>query len=400
MSNFNKKFFRVLFFCILLVVGGAFLVLFSAGVADTNVVPEQSKIIHEWEIGMENVLEKIGLKLVGGDLEFLAPDEIYAEDYGGVYIDDDGQLIVLLVDNSRSYNNVVRNSSLSECFFESRNRVQRVKIKGVKFSEDELLRVNSYLVKEMVSLGINTISVRTDTNTLLIGIVGEKELAELEKEIITTVSRDCYIKDKDVTEMLSFECLNPEDIPTMMVAVSSGSKIGGEAGGGFFPLFSVGYPKGDGFITCAHHGLPVGTKIQVDSSAGTIIGTIKSSKFDGVEDASFVKFDSGHSFSTPIPYMNSTNYPIKGASISHKGYNGTYSGVVDDLYYTFKDTSGRTWTDLLRSTAKVVSGDSGGLTYDDRHVGTSIRYVFGIISSSSTSGSYTNTVKYGNITVS
>jgi len=392
---FIKKVTVRIFGALIVILIGLIGVLFiSAFTADNK--NDTQVIICEGDIGIQNVLYKVGLKTVDDSKKSLTVNEIYTDDFGGAFIDDDGQLIILLTENSKSFKNISYKSVTTEKLFQSQKGTQKILIKPAKFSEKELMFVNDYLVERMSQLNIFSVGVDTAHNSLEIGIESNDNVFKIEEKIKSDVLRDCIIANKNVDEMLSFLYLKSGDIPVLTANVSGGSTIRIQ-GKNQYSTASVGYPKKSGFITCGHHGLPVGSEVyNNNNSSSVVIGIVKAVKMNGSDDSSYVEFTPGHGFYSSIPYNVSSNYPLVGSGISQVGYSGSYDAIVLELNYSYY-SNGITWKNLIRTSAPTQMGDSGGPCFNDRYYDRDLtRMVYGITHAGT--GSNSVCIKYENIT--
>ena len=84
-------------------------------------------------LNQDNVLQAVGIDVVGENIS-LQDNQIHESDYGGSYIDADGNVNVMLVDNSASLQNIKKDKSrdLSKKVIKSNEKDNKdVKVKAV-----------------------------------------------------------------------------------------------------------------------------------------------------------------------------------------------------------------------------------------------------------------------------
>ncbi|MCL2322146.1 MAG: hypothetical protein FWC47_08590 [Oscillospiraceae bacterium] len=163
-------------------------------------------------LNQENVLEKAGISVVDDNVTLL-DNQIHESDYGGSYIDDEGNLNVLLVDGSSSLNNIVKNNNrnISKKVITSNDNLRnnkKVILKKCKFSQRDLMSVLKLItcnVNNMINLYIGSGGINTEKNKVVIGILNSDKSKE--NNIKNFVKKNSKFTSNQVNDILSFECL-------------------------------------------------------------------------------------------------------------------------------------------------------------------------------------------------
>lgn len=277
------------------------------------------------------------------------------DEYGGMYLDDDGTLVLCFVENTTSLlkANTKANSVLQEALSQSLCKAdgtvvaERYTIKPVKHSEKDLLIaydfINDYACKTDV---IKSAYVDVINNKIMVGVESKEDIATVSKAFNSNKS------------MLSFEFVEEDfmakDIATVSgtSAINNGSVQSTPAG----KLYSSELGK-YGIVTCGH-----GWETDDNVYYGTTkIGTVKFNKTTLTNDSSFIALNSGHSYQDSLNDELVSEVPVVGSILTLRGYvSGRVTGAeVLSIYSTVWSTGGLC-TGLIKCDKEMRSGDSGG----------------------------------------
>lgn len=279
----------------------------------------------------------------------------YPDYYGGAYIDNAKNLVILIKNNSKLDN---ENFEILDS--------DNVRFENVKYSLKELLDIKSdiKLSKDITGIGISL-----KDNCIKIYTPSSDTKQSLCKKIISTnnmhLPSDCVIIE------------HSEGIDSPVSAVQPGSKI--TSGN---RTRSVGFWAKDvngalGIVTAPHDTLTKGTPIKIN---GVEFGKAGMPIFSGNTDAMFVK-RSNNSFTATreIPGFrfslknSALSLPV-GSTIYARGISSGYmTGKIEDIHYT----TSYGISDTVVASATCDEGDSGGIVAGGGNI--SERYVAGII---------------------
>ncbi|MCL1807282.1 MAG: S1 family peptidase [Oscillospiraceae bacterium] len=289
------------------------------------------------------------------------------EDYAGVYLDDDGNVVLMFVQNSESLmrsaakNNEKRNTLKSK----DGRLEQPLVIKPAKYSYNDLLAVMGAVSKEMsMDENIRTLSLDVMNNRIEVGIQREKDdkaKTKLRENLYSIANTSLKSKsiDKDI---LSFYDFGEEHEIWPAMDVTGNTKVYTSFGG----QFSVGVQYSrwtgssyqPGFISCGH-GVYVNDRIYVGN---TQIGTVITSVVDGLCDASFIAFGSGHQFVSTVNQREELSWdvPAVNASLVQRGsVTGNVDATVVSNNFEYQG-NGIYWKNLIETNKAPQLGDSGG----------------------------------------
>jgi len=276
-------------------------------------------------------------------------------EYGGMYLDDEGTLVLCFVEDSVSFRKAnaksleTLRSSNSQVLFDSEGEivVENYIIKAVEYSEQELLDayelINDYAYKTGI---VKSSDVDTFNNRIIVGVESKLD--------ITTVLKDL----NSIKSMLVFEFVEKDfmaqDIATITgtSAINNGSIQSTPAG----KLYSSDLMQ-YGIVTCGH-GWNKNDNVYYGS---TKIGTVKYNKNNLTNDSSFILLNSGHAYQDTLNDEFDSAVPVVGSNLTLRGYkSGRVSGAkVLSTSSTVLSTSGLC-TGLIKCDKEMQSGDSGG----------------------------------------
>ncbi|MDE7425281.1 MAG: S1 family peptidase [Lachnospiraceae bacterium] len=288
--------------------------------------------------------------------------------YSGSYINDDGELVVLMEENC--------NEQLSEKIESIDDSIQ---IEYVDYTWDELEKVKGIIAEYMQSDSKEKLNfvkasyVDEIKNCVVVNIL------DLTDEKIALFKK--YIIDD---ERIEFENFEEEKIYEESFAMHGGRAIYittngniGRGSLGFRAKRTTSNGIQYGFVTAGHVGKSVGLKIYADSSCTKQIGVVRKRKYSGSVDAAFVEVtDSACAIGNKVLYSDSKG-KMEGVTLNtdvgdpvtnqtvYKSGSSTYltSGKVTST--SFDGYVGNTYfTDLAKAAYKSASGDSGGTIYE------------------------------------
>lgn len=291
--------------------------------------------------------------------------EFHAEDYskytnnqyGGMYMEENGELVLCYINGSDMLSKAMNsNEEFSGKLLNSSNKViaNSVTVKSVKYSYAELLKVHTYLnenANQHKGMGNSAIDIRN--NKISIGVYASSEGKKAKRDLTSLFGED----------MFSFVEIDPDDLPKFIANIGGTSEIRNNGILGFNPTKST--PAGRmyspskgyyGVITCAH-GYTNGDSIYTGSTKiGQITGRILTSS----NDSSFIKLDSGHTYTENDEL--SSNVPVVGSYITLRGKeSGTKGAKVTDTNASMYDPiEGVNYTNMILVDKGMQNGDSGG----------------------------------------
>ncbi len=277
------------------------------------------------------------------------------DEYGGMYLNDDGVLVLCYVSGSdtlklsQKISNKQLSSNASKTLVNSDNEfVCNYTIKGVKYSEYELLEaydVVNKLCKDNNEI-IKTVDVDVFENRLIIGVPNLSDVSIIKNELSA------------IDGMYALEVLGDESEVTDIATISGTSAInnGTISSTPAGRMYSSTLQK-YGVITCGH-GWAAGNSVYKGS---TKIGSVKYRRYSGSNDSSFILLNSGHSYSDTHYDEFDSSIPVVGSTLTLRGYkSGVVSGAKVLSTNSTATTSGTTFTGLIKCDKKMQAGDSGG----------------------------------------
>lgn len=271
--------------------------------------------------------------------------------FGGAFLDDNGDLIVQLTDDSSDKVKVLVEITKNE----------KIKTKKCKYTMEELLSIVNYI---------------NDNRELLIneGIIIDKMYKDIAaNKVYVFIRENNKTKEQSLKKHIKSEALEvfmsegiKEDHSIDLKAGGSISDDSGDSTLGFCATRSIYigggmYQNVEGFVIAGHAPDNIGEVIEFE---GTDAGTVNSIKLSGTVDAAFVTayssanitndMDNGYQITSASTYSYPQNTYVKmlGASSGHEG-----GKILDDsASETF--TSGY-FTDLVYCDYASIGGDSG-----------------------------------------
>ncbi len=296
--------------------------------------------------------------------------------YGGAYINDAGDLVVCMTDDSAANRSKVQTYTGNE----------KVLIKKVNYTLSTILEKQTELVDELESAKKEIRSNETKYNT-------DEDLKRF-SDMMNSIS-GTYTDEERNTLVIEIVGLNEEKIGDFkeyfgneefiefVQGYSNTTTAYWNPGKGIYKAvagtLSTGYPvyfmdngiERKGYIT-AGHGYNVNDMVYaVAGNDDQIIGQCIASVYNGNTDAALIRREASvYSFSRVTLYGNvtlsETSYttPAQGTTIYKEGVTTQRTqGTVASISSTVTYRDGRTLTDLIKTTALVLNGDSGGVAY-------------------------------------
>jgi streptogrisin B len=301
------------------------------------------------------------------DVTSLEDCMVYPEYYGGSYIDEDGNLVVC-VTNSAPEEIAIADIhaaigatdiqtkrvqySYSE-LYSGWDEISQIMLQLSSGIETENYAPEQYIAAELIS----SVYIKEDLNTVIVEI---SDIDDVKIDAVKEAFPDM--------PFLSFE----EGYTTVNTATAwkPGAGLYTSTGNGL----STGYPvyfttssgeKNYGFVS-AGHGFSTGNYAYI-SSGGTVLAQCVSSQDSGTVDAAVMKItNSSYTMSAHTTYNSITltaggyTIPATGGSVFKEGATtGLTAGTVTSLNSTYSDDH----TDMIRTSALNLRGDSGGVMY-------------------------------------
>lgn len=292
----------------------------------------------------------------------------YTDDYGGIFLDEQGILNVLTVNSDLPNNTQKRNIYFSE------NTFDNVQVKNVEFSYNYLEEIQNALIEVMEQYAIVGVGIKQEENRVDIMIKSGENTKE---DIIN------YLIDKSLYDENAVCFMENEGLEETSVA-KAGTKIWYRYGFlwlkesyGTIGANVIDNSTGQkGILTNAHVAV-AGKTMKHDE--GTI-GERSKGWYGGTIDAAFVPFGSSSWNVTDQAYgddhltygninLGNENQIVEGYPTLKLGYTtGKTKGVITYTNYTTNfvydgDSEPTKITDVIRYSNQSLGGDSGGPVY-------------------------------------
>lgn len=287
------------------------------------------------------------------------------EDYAGLFMDDNGNLVLQFLKDSISYTNALEKVKNNNYVLTSKDGLQQQKllIKPAQYSYKELYSTyNIVTEKGYEKKIIKTFSINVKENCIDVGLTDIESKDNVENDLLELVKENgVNTKSGKIFNFIRFD--EEKDTIKLTININGNTGIHTRPNNNLY-FFSPG--TGDyynsssqrGFVSCGH-GLSVNNIVYAGS---TRIGVVKKVVFNGICDASFILFGSEDSFVSNVNQYETLSWdvPIVGGNITQRGSN-TPSQTAQVLSNTFSYTgNGFTWTNLIQTNKTIPSGDSGG----------------------------------------
>jgi hypothetical protein len=307
----------------------------------------------------------------------------YPENYGGCYIDEEGELhVYITTDFVQTQND-----------FKTVIGMDGVKYEKCLYSRNELMnlkrQISEYILQNQdaaISKNINHVAYSAKRNRVIVGLRDYSDAnVNAFKSLIVNSPAIEFIQANTVEVEQSNDIASGQEI--VGTYVSTIERNSGSVG------YKAYYGSSLGFVT-ACHVVETGDTVSLPTDWSTNIAVSEIAMHYGTVDASFCKMSSGwnmllnvygETFNPIVPFEGVT---VEGAYVKKYGYNGYTDGwVVDESYDA--NISGVYMMDLAKATYASAGGDSGGLILSGDN-----GYVMGIHQSG---GNLANYCKVGNI---
>jgi len=384
MNSLNKNQFSKKFFSLLVVSVLVFNICFSvfADTTKTNgdLVKEEIEesqdlsSFHEKAKKQEKAVNEYN-KLMNSihDSNKRSSDEAFPEYYGGAFIDENDDLVVLVTTKEKSGKEKVKEATENS----------DTKIKEAKHSYNDLLKIQTKVEKTYTSLykknneDVEIKSILDDITGIYIDDKGNQVVVQIKE--LSVEKEELFNKLFGNSELIVFE--DGFTYSDTAIDWRPGRKIYSDTG-----YLSTGYSaysynssgsKIYGFVT-AGHSFSNGDEVYTSSSRSSVLGICRSSKNSGSVDAAFIEITSStYENSNKVYYSDSSG---AGSGVTLKAGEYTTSVAQGEKVYkagaktyltegtvlssSHSETfSGKVFTDLLKASTLNLGGDSGGVAY-------------------------------------
>lgn len=303
-------------------------------------------------IKSENKFSPSGALTKGFDAKSYS--EYTGNDYGGMYLDENGTLVLCYVNESDTIKatkkaetkNTLRNCTVLK---NEKNEIiaDSYRIKAVKYSEQELLDAYDLVNKLAEETGIiKSAGIDVFENRVIVGIKNISDIEKIEKNLAT------------IDGMYAFELNDDSDYHNCSTIKGTSAIHNGEttytsvAGKVYNNVFT-----GWGIVTCGH-GWHYGDSVYYGS---TKIGTIKRRTLNSTNDSSLIQLGSGHNYKDVKNDEIDSSVPVVGSSMTLRGFS---SGIVRGAKVLQNNASqtidGLYCTNMIKCDKPMKNGDSGG----------------------------------------
>ena len=302
----------------------------------------------------------------------------YTKYYGGMYMTEEGKLVLQTVDASISeQKNIINNTS------------DKVVIKEVENSYNDLQETYKEVSQKFQRFveneqGNKELKVLTD-NMLGVSIDQERNMVVVDLESVTDEAKSLFEKYYGNVNVIFEKGEKDIEEATLLklgraIYNSDGSR--GSIGMKAYYINSNG-EKVKGFVTVAHLVNNIGDYIYIDSACKTQIGRVTKRKYKGNMDAAFIKVtNDNYTPSRKVYYADSKGtisdkYVLDTGYLSETYIGGTIyksgsttyitKGKIISTDKTVKTRDGDTevvLTDLWQADYVSAGGDSGGTVFD------------------------------------
>lgn len=269
----------------------------------------------------------------------------FDDGYGGVYIDDNGILVLNIVEGK------------VEKFLENVEVDTNIAIKEVQYSLKDIIQAQEELRKIAKDLCITSIARSERDNTLIVTINNDFEYNK--SWLLESIKLDNIIVIEDYNEMTIKNTVNYVINGTETVINSSGLTVG----------FAARRNGDAGFVTAGHVVSSNGDNVYCGvSHCGDVDGRINS----GSVDATFVDLRYpliGTKWLPTKEFMNDDTYYsvntsdyflIQGVGVSAYGFiSGKKNGTIMSTSFDYEDEDGHFRYDFVQSSYYAIFGDSG-----------------------------------------
>ena len=288
--------------------------------------------------------------------------------YGGSYIDELGELVILVTDKSKkNIMSGILGSNEDATYLEVKNSYS--KLLSVKETIEEKYKDNYRDHNNDMLESIREVYIDDMNNSVVVCMAAMSD--DKIKAFKKTISNE---------ESISFEQI--DELTNETTTLKTGQEIKIDVSGTYY-LYSIGFRAYKstsagtiyGFVTSAHSN-SVGDDVYDPS--GNLIGVVEDREYSGDVDAAFVEITEDYDVSNTIKYSDSSGGTTGADTISGSYYitsiatgstvykcgRSTYltSGSVKSSSSSWT-VNGNTFTDLVKCDYNSAGGDSGGVVY-------------------------------------
>ena len=310
----------------------------------------------------------------------------YPDYYGGSYLDENGELIILLKNGTENIrNNLKTVSSNEELQFEQANfsYAELTEIINFIMSYQENNYDNNSEGEYNIAKDIVDCTLDDKNNKVIVGIRNlTSDKIDIFKNQILDSSAIEFVERTYTPESLGQNNYSFKDsnIDTTAIVNNARSLVTVRPGMELFSsnntFYSLGIPmyrtitsgKQYGFVTAGHY-LAV-NDFFIDASTTTRVGTVKLNRVGGKYDVSFVALGSGVTCSSNIkdtpyslyPSNEEITHPIYGKFVYLYGFQNYSSGRITTTNYSYyNDEIEKAFSGMIGTDYDSFHGDSGGL---------------------------------------
>lgn len=304
-------------------------------------------------------------------------DYIFPDEYGGEYINDNDQLVVLLVNRTEAS----ENNYLSRCGENANNIVQ---FQDAEYSLNDLISIQNDMRSSYAELSVELTSIDCEENQIDVYVSEESSLATRNSAQARTAGSSIYFSDAvNIVITHNNLCENSYAAPAayeLAADTRATNAYGGwflkSSSGTFTAGFCGTYSGKPAVVSCGHGATKNGTVSRINAYGTTLdssFGTVSKQQYSNSAygDYSIITL-AGYSATNKITY-NGTTYSItgnqysapKGTRIYKIGYStGLTSGTIESNYSDI-GSSGESYSGMyiygiIRTSVSSASGDSGG----------------------------------------
>lgn len=291
-------------------------------------------------------------------------ETVYPDYYGGVYVNENGELVILVTEGS---DNAYQKDLSQRC------RSNNFITKQCKYSYNELFNIikrleafqtNGANKEKMSSLKFYGFSLADNLNAICIqlGDISEENIAKFKSEVMDFPG---IIFEKSAP--ISFEAFvnAGQDI---LGAIVSGQGSAGSVGFRAKRNSPAGVPL-SGIVISGHVIKSVGNPVYLGSTTTNIIAECQAMQFSGDVDAAFCFNKNGYEGSNHInnsflDLVPQTAELYIGATVYMNGRNTTSSGMITSTYASIT-VNGITLSNIIQANYLSQGGDSGAIVYNE-----------------------------------
>ena len=292
-------------------------------------------------------------------------ETIYPDYYGGLYANENGELVILVTEES---GNAYQKDLSQRC------RSNNFIVKECKYSYNELFNVinkleafqkNEANKERMSSLKFYGFSLTDNLNAICVqlGDISEENITRFKNEVMDFPS---IIFEKSAPIVFEAFVNAGQDI---LGAIVSGNGSAGSVGFRAKRNTSAGVPL-SGIVISGHVIKKVGNPVYLGSTTTNIIAECQALQFSGDVDAAICFNKNGYEGSNHInnsflDLVPQTAELYIGATANMNGRNTTSSGMVTSTYASIT-IGGITLSGIIQANYLSQGGDSGAIVYNEK----------------------------------